>query len=453
MDEGLVARLGRAIDGRVIGPGASDYDDARRTFNALIDRRPAAIARVTNPADIAAAIAIARDAGVRLGVRGGGHSVAGHAIVEGGVVIDCSQMRSVTVNADRRVAHVAGGAQWLDLDGAALAHGLAVPGGVFGDTGVAGLTLGGGIGFLMGIGGFTCDNLIGAQIVTPGGDVVEAADDPDLLWALRGGGGNFGVVTRFDLGLHPVGPMYGGKAHVPLGDGALLRRWAALMPDAPDTLLPMIVLFPEDDGTPTAEIQFACAGPAGDGARHATALLGEDAERHPGLGPGTYLDIQAMNPIEAFGRRNYWTSTFVRDLDDALVDLLVEVAGTFPTRESGVLIEPVHGVARRTPLQHAAFQHREARFHVSAIAIWRDPDFDAVGTDWSRGVTARVSAWSTGGLYSNYSMPGEAASTGPADRARAAYPPSTYDRLRAVKRRYDPDNLFRSNLNILPADA
>jgi FAD/FMN-containing dehydrogenase len=224
------------------------------------------------------------------------------------------------------------------------------------------------------------------------------------------------------------------------------------MRDGPDALLPMIVLYPDVDGTPTVQVQLAFAGPADEGAAYATTLLGEDAVRHAGLRPGTYLDIQNINPIEDFGRRNYWTSTFVRDLDDALIDLLVDVSAAFPSGESGLLIEPVHGVARRTSLDHAAFQHRIARFHVSAIAIWQDPTMDATGTAWSKNVTARVAEWSAGGLYVNYAMPGEAASTAPVDRARAAYPAATYERLRAVKRRYDPDNVFRSNLNIPPAD-
>lgn len=453
VEAGIVDRLDRAIAGRVIGPDAPDFDDARRTFNALIDRRPAAIARPTTPDDVARVIGITRDVGLPLGVRGGGHSVAGHAIVEGGVVIDLSDLRGVLIDPDRRIAHVQGGAQWQDLDAPALEHGLAVPGGVYGDTGVGGLTLGGGIGFLMGIGGFTCDNLVGAQVVTASGDVVEAANDPDLLWALRGGGGNFGVVTRFDLGLHPIGTMYGGKAEVPLGDGSVLRRWATQMREAPDTLLPMIIIYPAEDGTPTAQVQFAYAGPESEGATFASELLGEPTKRHPGLRAGTYLDIQAMNPIESFGRRNYWTSTFVRDLDDELVDLLVEVAQTFPTPVSGLLLEPLHGLARRIDPNHAAFQNRTARFHVSAIAIWEDPALDAIGTAWSKNVTARVSAWSSGGLYVNYSMPGEAASTTAVDRARAAYPPAVYERLRGVKRRYDPGNLFRSNLNIVPAEG
>ena len=252
--------LDRTVAGRVIRPGASDYDDARRTYNALIDRRPAAIVRCADDGDVRATIKAAREDSLLLGVRGGGHSVAGNAIVQDGIVADLSGMRGVEIDASGRVAHVQGGAQWQDLDAPALAHGLAVPGGVYGDTGVAGLTLGGGVGFLMGIGGLTCDNLVGARVVTADGSIVEATDDPDLLWALRGGGGNFGVVTRFDLALRPVGAMFGGASTVPLDDGAAIRRYAALMREAPDELVPMLVVGIDEDGRPFVQVQFAYVG-------------------------------------------------------------------------------------------------------------------------------------------------------------------------------------------------
>jgi FAD/FMN-containing dehydrogenase len=449
--EGRLASLDRAIDGRVIRPDAPDYDDARRTFNGLIDRRPAAIVRCASDTDVRAVIEAAREDGLPLGVRGGGHSVAGSAIVEAGVVADLGPMRDVTIDPVRRIAHVGGGAQWQDLDGPALRHGLAVPGGVYGDTGVGGLTLGGGIGFLMGIGGLTCDNLIGARVVLADGRVVEAAEDPDLLWALRGGGGNFGVVTRFDLALHPVGAMYGGTVTVPLGDGALLHRYSAMMRDAPDELTPMVVIGRDEEGSVVVDVQFAYIGDPATGERLATHLVGNDEAVRAGFGPCTYIDIQSINEIEPFGSRNYWSSTFVTDLDDALIDLVLESAPSIPTPVSGILIEPMHGAARRRGTDHAAFANRASRFHLSAIATWEDPAFDEAGTAWSRSMTARVVPWSTGGLYVNYSMPGEAVSTRSTDRARAAYPPDVFERLQVVKRRYDPDNLFRGNLNIPPA--
>lgn len=452
MDEARLAWLDEATSGRVIRPDASDYDDARRSFNGLIDRRPAAIVRCMTEVDVGAAIQAAREWDLPLGVRGGGHSVAGTAMVEGGIVADLSPMRDVRIDAARRIAHVGGGALWADLDVPAFEHGLAVPGGVYADTGVGGLTLGGGVGFLMGIGGFTCDNLVGGQLVTADGAIIEAADDPDLLWALRGGGGNFGAMTRLDLGLHPVGAMYGGKIEVPLEDGAVLRRWSALMRDAPDELLPMVVIVLDERGV-WIQLQLAFAGDAAAGERFAAAILGDVHRARGRLRPCTYLDIQAINEIEPFGARHYWSSTFVTDLDDALIDLLVEVAPSIPHPRSGFLIEPVHGAARRRDLEHAAFSNRAARFHVSAIGSWEDPTSDDLGIAWSRSMTARISDWSSGGLYVNYAMPGEAVSSAQGDRARAAYPPAVFERLRAVKRRYDPANQFRSNLNIPPADA
>jgi hypothetical protein len=449
---GRLAGLDRAIEGRVIRPDAPDYDDARRTFNGMIDRRPAAIVRCTTDADVRAAIEAARKEGLPLGVRGGGHSVAGSAMVEGGIVADLSPLRDVDIDVGGRVAHVGGGTQWQDLDAPALLHGLAVPGGVYGDTGVGGLTLGGGIGFLMGIGGLSCDNLVGARVVAADGQIVEASEDPDLLWALRGGGGNFGAVTRLDLALHPVGPMYGGAVTVPLGDGAILRRWSKRMRDGPDELLPMMVVG-FDDGEVVLQMQFAYVGDPVAGERYATEILGDAQAVQANLGPCTYLDIQSINAIEPFGARHYWSSTFVTDLDDELIDLLVATGPTIPTPESGFLIEPVHGAARRRGSEHAAFANRSARFHVTAIGTWHGPSFDDAGVSWSRAMTAMMIGWSSGGLYVNYAMPGEAVSTRPADRAdraRAAYSPEVFARLQAVKRRYDPTNLFRGNLNIPP---
>ena len=327
----------------------------------------------------------------------------------------------------------------MDVDTALHAHGLATPGGVYGDTGVGGLALGGGIGFLMGIGGFTCDNILGAQVVTADGTSSKRPTIRDLLWALRGGGGNFGVVTRFDLAAYEVGPMYGGKVNVPLGDGAILRRWAALMPEAPDELSRWPTSSGSDEGVPMLQLQHAYRGPAEEGARWATTILGHDASHHPELRAGTYLDIQAINPIEAFGSRNYWTSTFVTDLHDDLVAYLVEAAAEIPTEWCGFLIEPIHGAARRLGPDHAAFSHRTARFHVTAVGIWEDRAFDAAGTAWSKGVTARVRDWSTGGIYVNYSMPDEQVTTQVTDRARAAYPPDVYARLPGRQAPLRPD--------------
>jgi FAD/FMN-containing dehydrogenase len=452
MDVPAAAWLDDAIEGRVIRPGAPDYDDARRTFNALVDRRPVAIVRCLSDDDVRAVIDAARREGLPLGVRGGGHSVAGAAMVEGGIVADLSEMRGVAIDPDGRVAHVQGGAQWQDVDAAAHEHGLAVPGGVFGDTGVGGLTLGGGIGFLMGVAGLTCDNLVGARLVTADGSIVEAADDPTLLWALRGGGGNFGAVTRFDLVLHPVGPMYGGAVNAPLGDGAVLRRLSALMRAAPDELLPMAVVGRDEEGGPFVQVQLAYLGDAAEGERFAAEILGDAALAATGYGACTYLDIQSINAIEAFGSRNYWSSTFVTDLDDELIDLLVDAAPDIPM-SSGFLIEPVHGAARRRGAEHAAFVNRSARFHVSALGIWSDPAFDEQGAAWSRSMTDRITEWSSGGLYVNYAMPDEAVSGSRRERARSVYPPDVFERLQAVKRRYDPDNLFRGNMNIPPGAA
>jgi hypothetical protein len=244
--------------------------------------------------------------------------------------------------------------------------------------------------------------------------------------------------------------MYGGAVAVPLGDGAAIRRYSALMRDAPDELLAMIVLGRDDDGSTLLYLQFAYVGDPGTGEQFARLILGDGWPGGDDLRTCSYLDIQSINEIEPFGSRNYWSSTFVTDLDDVLIDVLIDATPTIPTAASGILIEPVHGAARRHGPDHAAFANRSARSHVSFIGTWDDPAFDEAGTAWSRSMTTRISTWSSGGLYVNYAMPGEAVTSGPQDRARAAYPPDVFERLQAVKRRYDPNNLFRGNLNIPP---
>lgn len=433
--------------GQVVLPEDPGYDDARLTFNGLVDRRPAAIVRPTDATGVAQVLRVARDARRPIGVRGGGHSVAGHAIVDGGVVIDLRAMRMVEVDPVRGVVHAGGGALWSDVDAPALAHGLAVPGGVFGDTGIGGLTLGGGIGFLMGIAGFTCDNLVGAQLVTADGTIqeVDAERDPDVLWALRGGGGNFGVVTRFDLALHPVGTFYAGRIQVPMDGGAVLRRCAAIQDAAPDELMLFVETFREDGtGRAMAGFQVAWMGDAATGAGYVRDLVADDPVTLDELRPMTYVEVQAINELMPFGIRHYWKSTFMPELDDAVIEAVVEATRTAPAM-SGVLVEPIHGLARRLPLSSAAFPQRTARWHVSALGVWQEPAADEVTIAWTRASAAAFAAHSAGGTYVNYITPDE-----PLDRARTAYPAETLARLRQVKTRVDPDNVFRSNVNIRP---
>ena len=344
-----IDELRQGFGGAVIGPADPGYDDARRSFNAMIDRRPAVIAQCTDATEVARAIRFARQHDLPIGVRGGGHSVAGHGLVDDGLVVDLRRMRAVAVDPLRRRASVSGGATWEDVDPATQAHGLAVTGGTFVDTGVGGLTLGGGIGFLMGLCGLTCDNLIGAQLVTGDGSIVEvsAETDAELLWALRGGGGNFGAVTRFDFRLHEVGRMYGGEVIVALDDGAVLRRYAEAQVWAPDGLVAMAYVANSAELGEAVSIQFAWLGTMETGAELAQAILGNASVLAGSFGPTTYGEVQAIAGILPFTYRHYWKSAFVSDLSAPIVDEIVELVRQRPAGMSGVLIEPLHGQARR----------------------------------------------------------------------------------------------------------
>jgi FAD/FMN-containing dehydrogenase len=437
------------VHGRILRPGDPDYDDHRQSFNGMLDRRPAAIALVESVDDVVEALAMGRDQHLPIGVRGGGHSVAGHGIVAGGLVIDLRRMRRVEVDPTTRVARVQGGATWEDFDTAAQAHGLAVTGGTFVDTGVGGLSLGGGIGFLLGSHGLTCDNIVGAQLVTADGAIreVDAATDSDLLWALRGGGGNFGVVTRFDFAVHPVTTIWGDSVMLELGDGAVYRRLAEVMADAPDEFMAISYVANRPEFGLSIRLHIASL------AEEATARALYDRILEVGhvlqadFRQLTYAEVQLFAGTLPFGMRHYWKSAFVPDLTDAVVHELVDLIRQRPPDNTGFLLEPIHGQARRYGFDHAAFPQRAALWHMSALGIWEEPADDERAIAWVREAHRRVTALGTTGTYMNYIGTDE-----PLDRALSTWPPEVLARLRAVKRRVDPNNVFRSNLNIAPAD-
>jgi hypothetical protein len=379
-------------------------------------------------------------------VRGGGHSVAGHGLIEAGIVIDLRNMRAVRVDARRRLATAQGGALWEDVDTATQEHALAVTGGTFVDTGIGGLTLGGGFGYLMGVAGLTCDNLVGAELVTADGRILEVSEaaDPELLWALRGGGGNFGIATRLDYRLHEVRDLWGGEVIVPLAHGEVLRRYAEAQVWAPDGFIANIYIQHNAEIGPVVAFDVAWLGEPAQGQDITDAILG-DAEIVDGkLGSIRYADIQAFGQMP-FGLRHYWKSSFVGDLTEPVIDAITERIWKRKPSKSGVLIEPIHGQARRYGFEHAAFPQRTARFHVSGLGIWEDPAEDATEIAWIRELIGRMTTLGVAGTYVNYTSPDE-----PADRARSAYPAAVYDGLRRIKARVDPDNVFRSNVNIPP---
>ncbi len=452
----MSAREGRlAFPGGWILPGDAEYDEARSTFNGTINRRPAVVIRPTSTDEVVAAVRYARGQDLPIAVRGGGHNVAGHATADDSVVIDLRHLRQVTVDPGRRRARVGGGAIWNDVDAATVPHGLAMTGGTFGDTGVAGLALNGGIGYLMGTNGLTCDHIMGAEVVTADGSVVVAGDggDPDLLWALRGGGGNFGIVTSFEFALHPVGIIHAGHLEYPMSAAReVLEAVAALAAVMP----PEMVVFatgphlPEDDPTPggpeTLSVTVIHQGPAEE-AEAIIAPLRALPVVEDGLGPKTYLEVQAANGQLPFGLRHYWKGHFVRELDAATIDATVAAMRSRRGPVSFVLVEAINGVAHQEPPGGAAFGQRAAGWNISGIAIWEDPADDAEQIAWTRGYAdALLPASMTGAGYANYAPVDETP-----DRVRAAFGEERYRRLEGIKRRYDPDNVFRYNLNIKPA--
>jgi FAD/FMN-containing dehydrogenase len=448
-----------ATSARVIRPGDLEYDEARQSFNGMIDRRPAVIVQPATTEEAAAAVKAARAAGLPVAVRGGGHSVSGAAMADGAVVVDLRRMRSVRVDLGRRLAYAQGGALWEDVDGATVPHALFVPGGTFVDTGIGGLTLTGGIGFLMGTGGLTCDNIVGATLVTADGSIVTAGEggDPELLWALRGGGGNFGVVTEFAFGLHPLGEIHIGAFAVPLADAVTgIERVAAIQRDARPELLFMIVgptteTRPENDADDVGPRDWVRLfgvyhGPLAD-AESALAPLRDLPNLSGGIVPTTYPELQAISGLMPFGLRNYWKGHFVRDLDADAITAAVAGMASVPGPLSFLLLEAITGRGRTEPEGGAAFGQREARWNASALAIWEDPADDAAQIAWTRRVADDLERSSLSGAgYGNYAPIDETA-----ERVRRGFGDERFERLARVKRRYDPDNVFRFNHNIPPA--
>lgn len=429
-------------------PGDVGYDEARVSFNGMIDRRPAAIVTCTSTDDVVAAVRAARAAGLPIAIRGGGHSVAGHGIADGAVVVDLRGMRRVIVDPERKVAQAEGGALWEDVDRATTAHGLAVPGGTFIDTGIGGLTLGGGIGWLMPIAGLTCDNLIAAEVVTADGSVVTAgADgDPELLWALRGGGGNFGVVTRFTYRLTPIAPIWGGRINYPAdAAGEILARVDRLLASHPFSFLPTIGIRHTAEFGVQVQVMIGVMD-GSDPEPFADALRRDLPIQVDDLGPLSYMQLQAMSGLLPFGLRHYWKGRFLRSLNRELLESLVAMRSDPDARDLDfILIEAVVGAGRVEPEGGAAFGQREALWNASALGIWESPEDDEASIRWARRTAALLEPYSVSGAgYVNYSPADE-----PAERVQAAYGNERWERLIAVKRRYDPANVFRFNHNIV----
>jgi FAD/FMN-containing dehydrogenase len=430
----------------VLTPADSEYDSARRSFNAAVDRRPAVIARCAGAADVAAALDFARSHELEVAVRGGGHNVAGHCVCDGGLVVDLSSMRDVEVDKEARVGRAGGGATWLDFDTATQAAGLVTPGGVVVSTGVGGLTLGGGLGHLTAQHGLTCDHLVGAEVVTSNGKVVRASPDGDaeLLWGLRGGGGNFGVVTRFEFRLYPLERVVGGML-LYRGDGVreALRRFRDVAVASPRDLSCQVVLGADEAMEPVLMVMPCYTGSDPDPEelrtlRSAPGLVDDGLREHG------FLEQQRVIDSAYSENRHYWKGHFVSELPDELLDELVRRILALGRPPGGVLIESLHGAPKDVDGDTAAVGFRQAAFNVNALAIWQDPSLDDEQMTWARETGAAIEPWSfSGGAYVNYMQADE-----PIERVRAAFGSEAFDRLQALKRRYDPHNVLRRNQNI-----
>ena len=428
--------------------GDGEYERARLCFNLLIDRRPAVIARCVDVADVSAALAFGQARGLEIAVRGGGHNPAGHCAVEGGLVIDLSRMREVRVDPERQVAIAQGGATWLDFDTATQAHGLVTPGGVVGSTGVTGLALGGGIGHLTAQYGLTCDNLIAAELVTPGGEIVRAGGehDSELLWGLRGGGGNFGVVGQAEFRLHPLERVVGGRLEYE-GEGVAeaFRCFRDLAIDGPRELSIQAQLTVDASLAPKLVVVPCYTGEADDPEilrplRATPGRVADSVGRHSFLGQQRIFD-------PGYGvDRNYWKGHFVGEIPNGLIDDLIARMSALGRSPGGILIESLHGAPKDVDPASAALGYRDAAFNVSVMASWTDPGHDEESIAWARETAAAIEPWSVSGGYANYMQADE-----PLERVRAAFGPESFARLQALKSRYDPANVLHRNQNIPPA--
>jgi FAD/FMN-containing dehydrogenase len=436
------------LRGDLLRPGEAAYDATRRVWNGMIDRLPARIVRCRDAHDVVRAVNFARQQGLLVSIRGGDHSPPGHAVCDGGLMIDLSLMKGIAVDPAARTARVEPGLRWAEVDAETQRHGLATTGGTNGDTGVAGLTLGGGLGWLAGRYGLSCDNLLAADMVTADGRLrrASAAENPDLFWAIRGGGGNFGVVTAFEFRLHPVGPIVtGGMVVHPLERASealrFYRDFTASNPDEVNTICAMLTTA---EGTRVLAIAACHCGSVDEGERVLRPLREFGPPVLDQIGPLPYTALQsALDPSFPRGRRYYVKSSFVRDLQDGMMDLMAEQYATVPSPHTALVLQQLGNAANRVAPDATAFAHRDARWDAVVFSGWDDPTRDAEQIAWSRQVHASWRPFSTGGVYSNAGAENDA-------EVRAAYG-AAYDRLARLKARYDPDNFFRLNANITPA--
>ncbi|MEA2515087.1 MAG: hypothetical protein QOF01_4368 [Thermomicrobiales bacterium] len=439
-----------ALRGELLRPGDPGYDDARRVWNAMVDKRPALIARCTGLEDVAAAVRFGRERGLLISIRGGGHNVAGMAVAEGGLMIDCAPMKGIAVDPAGRTARAGAGVLWGEFDAVTQEYGLATVGGVVSTTGVAGLTLGGGQGWLTGKHGLSLDNLLAAEVVTADGEMVRASaeEHPDLFWALRGAGANFGVVTSFEYRLHPVGPtVLGGMVIHPLPKAReVLRFYREFAAGQPDELTTYAALLTAPDGNPVVAMVCCYAGPPEEGEKAVEPLRRFGPPVADLIGPMPYVAVQGIIS-QAFphGRLNYWKSTLLREIPDGVINALADFAGRVPSPHSAIAIADTHGAYGRVAPDATAYAHRDLPFDLVILSSWTDPADSERNVAWTRGLYEAVRPFAPAGVYVN-DLDGDEGQA----RVRDAYGVN-YARLAELKKTWDPDNVFRANHNIAPA--
>ena len=448
LDDANIGNLSERISGAVLARHDPGYDQARAVHNGLVDRKPALIVRCLTADDVVAALAFARRAQLEVSVRGGGHNVAGRAVADGGVMIDLALMKGITVDPAARTATVEGGVVWAELNDAAAAHGLATTGGNVSTTGVAGYTLGGGLGWLMSKYGLAADNLLAVELVTADGEIlqVDGSSHPDLFWALRGGGGNFGVATSFTFRLHPLRTIIGGLIAHPLEAApALLRFYRDAVAEASDdlTVFAGLVHAPDGSGTKLSALVVFHTGATADADRDLGPFESWGSPLVVQVGPMPY---PVMNTIldagYPSGSLNYWLSSFTRGLPDELIDVAVERFATVPSPMSAMLLEHFHGAVTRVGPTETAVPHRDEGWSLLLPSVWTDPAETDANIAWTRETFAALRPHFATGRWLNYLGDDQAD-----DAVQAAYGPN-YERLREVKRRYDADNVFHLNHNI-----
>ena len=448
LETSTIEPLRERLRGQLVLPGEGGYDEARKVWNGMVDKKPAIIACCAAATDVVEAVRFARDRGIMISVRGGGHNITGNAVCEGGMVIDLSRMKNIQVDPERRTARAEAGLTLGAFDAATQAFGLATTMGINSDTGLSGLTLGGGIGRLGRKYGLACDNLLAGQVVTADGSVLRASatENSDLFWGLRGGGGNFGVVTALEYEVHPVGPrILGGLLLYDFRRAEeVLRFYHEFSSTAPDEVSADAVLLTAPDGEKMLAISACYVGPIADGERALRPLRTFGPPTADQVAPIAYTELQASaDGLFVGGHRYYWKAQFLKEIEGAAIEALVDGFATVPSAMSLAVLQQVGGAIGRVPGDATAYANRDAAYDCFPISIWQNPTEDERNIGWARELWTAMRPFSTGGVYvNNLGDEGE-------DRVRAAYG-GNYDRLVELKTKYDPTNLFRLNQNIKP---